>query len=100
MATHIVYGGKVLASSAAGIIVGRDPGTQSSLRVPEGMAGISRRHCTLRRDGGRTVVIDHSSHGTFVDGARVRGRALLPAGGMLRLGEPGIELPLVAIETQ
>jgi pSer/pThr/pTyr-binding forkhead associated (FHA) protein len=54
----------------------------------------------LRRDGTRTQVIDHSTHGTFLDGARVRGRALLPAGGALRLGDPGIELPLVAIEAQ
>jgi hypothetical protein len=99
MATHIVYGGKVLPITATGIVIGRDPGTVSALRVPEGMAGISRRHCTLRREGGRTLVIDHSSHGTFVDGARIRGRALLPAGGMLRLGEPGIELPLVAVDT-
>jgi len=100
MATHVVYGGKVMPITAGGIIIGRDPGGVSSLRLPEGLAGISRRHCTLRRDGGRTQVIDHSSHGTFLDGARVRGRALLPAGGILRLGDPGIELPLVAVDTQ
>jgi hypothetical protein len=99
MATHVVYGGKVMPITASGIVIGRDPGEVSALRLPEGLAGISRRHCTLRRDGGRTQVIDHSSHGTFLDGARVRGRALLPAGGMLRLGDPGIELPLVAIDT-
>jgi pSer/pThr/pTyr-binding forkhead associated (FHA) protein len=53
----------------------------------------------LRREGGRSQVIDHSSHGSFLDGARVRGRALLPAGSTLKLGEPGIELALVALDS-
>ena len=58
---------------ASGLVLGRDPGTTPSLQLPEGIAGLSRRHCTLRRDGQRTQVIDHSSHGTFIDGVRVRG---------------------------
>ncbi len=95
MATHLVWQGRVVPIPATGLVLGRATGV--ALTLPEGQAGISRRHCTLRREGGRTQVIDHSSHGTFVDGARVRGRALLPAGAVLRLGEPGIELPLVAI---
>lgn len=98
MATHVVYRGRVVAIPATGLVLGRAPGDASAIQLPEGIAGLSRRHCTLRRDGQRTQVIDHSSHGTYVDGARVRGRALLPAGGVLRLGDPGIELPLVAIE--
>lgn len=98
MATHVVWQGGVVPIPAAGLVVGR--AGDVALSVPEGTAGISRRHCTLRREGGRTQVIDHSAHGTFVDGARVRGRALLPAGAVLRLGDPGIELPLVAIGTQ
>ncbi len=98
MATHVVYRGRVVPIPATGLVIGRDPGATPSLQLPEGIAGLSRRHCTLRRDAGRTQVIDHSGHGTFLDGARVRGRALLPAGAVLKLGEPGIELPLVAIE--
>jgi hypothetical protein len=97
MATHVVYGGRVVPIPAHGLVLGRDPGPAPSVQLPEGRAGLSRRHCTLRRDGARTQVIDHSSHGTFLDGARVRGRALLPAGATLRLGDPGIELQLVAI---
>lgn len=100
MATHVVFRGRVVPIPATGLVLGRDPGPGTTLTLPEGLAGLSRRHCTLRRDGTRTQVIDHSTHGTFLDGARVRGRALLPAGGALRLGDPGIELPLVAIEAQ
>jgi hypothetical protein len=97
MATHVVYRGRAVALSADGMVVGRDAG-ESALPLPDGVAGLSRRHCTLRREQGRSHVVDHSSHGTFLDGARVRGRALLPAGSTLRLGDPGIELQLVALD--
>ncbi len=97
MATHVVYRGRALALTLAGLVLGRDPGDPAGLRLPEGVAGLSRRHCTLRREGGRSQIIDHSSHGSWLDGMRVRGRALLPAGTTLRLGEPGIELQLVAL---
>lgn len=99
MATHLVYRGRVLPIPAAGIVIGRDPGEAQGLKLPDGIAGLSRRHCTLRREGTRTQLIDHSSHGSFLDGVRVRGRALLPAGSTLRLGDPGIELSLVALDT-
>lgn len=98
MATHLVYRGRVLPIPSAGIVIGRDPGEMHGLKLPDGIAGLSRRHCTVRREGARTQLIDHSSHGSFLDGVRVRGRALLPAGSMLRLGDPGIELALVALE--
>ncbi|MEO6369418.1 MAG: FHA domain-containing protein, partial [Steroidobacteraceae bacterium] len=97
MATHLIYRGRAFAIPADGLVIGRDPGAAPAVRLPEGIAGLSRRHCTLRRDGGRTQIVDHSSFGTFIDGVRVRGRALLVAGSVLRLGEPGIELPLVAL---
>jgi hypothetical protein len=97
-ATHVIYKGRALPIPAAGLVLGRDPGDGLALRLPEGVAGLSRRHCTLRRDGMRAQVVDHSSFGSFVDGVRVHGRALLNAGSVLRLGEPGIELSLVALD--
>jgi hypothetical protein len=98
MATHVIYRGRALPIPPAGLVIGRDPGAAAVLQLPDGVAGVSRRHCTLRRDGGRTQIVDHSSFGSFIDGVRVRGRALLLAGCVLRLGEPGIELPLVALD--
>jgi pSer/pThr/pTyr-binding forkhead associated (FHA) protein len=79
------------------VVLGRDP-AESALPLPDGIAGLSRRHCTLRSEAGRSQIIDHSSHGSWLDGVRVRGRALLPAGSLLRLGEPGIELQLIAMQ--
>ncbi len=97
MATHVVYAGRAHALGAAGLVLGRDA-AQSGLLLPDGVAGLSRRHCTLQREGGRSQIIDHSSYGSWLDGARVQGRALLAAGSTLRLGEPGVELQLVALE--
>jgi hypothetical protein len=97
MATHVVYRGRAVALTAAGIVLGRDAREATALPLPEGVAGLSRRHCTLRRDGDRSQIIDHSSHGSWLDGVRVRGRALLPAGSTLKLGDPGVELQLVAL---
>lgn len=96
LATHVVYRGQALPIPSAGLVIGRDAGA-GALRLPEGVAGVSRRHCTLRLDGQRAQIIDHSTHGSFLDGVRVRGRAWLAAGSVLRLGDPGIELPLVAL---
>lgn len=96
--THLVFRGRALAITEEGLVLGRDPGAgEGVLRLPEGIAGLSRRHCTLRRVGSEIVLIDHSRHGSFVDGGRVNGRALLAAGSVLRLGTPGIELPLIAL---
>ena len=96
-ATHFVYRGRAVAIDAEGIVLGREPGEGAVLQLPEGIAGLSRRHCTLRRTGTETVLVDHSRYGTFVDGQRVNGRTLLAAGSLLRLGTPGVELPLISM---
>ena len=96
-ATHFVFRGRAVAIGEEGIVLGREPGEGAALQLPEGIAGLSRRHCTLRRAGAETVLVDHSRYGTFVDGQRVNGRTLLQAGSLLRLGTPGVELPLIAI---
>ena len=97
-ATHLVFRGRAIPIAGHGLVLGRDPGEGAGhIVLPEGIAGVSRRHCTLHRAGDETVLVDHSRYGTFVDGQRVNGRALLSAGSSLRLGTPGIELPLVAI---
>lgn len=61
-------------------------------------AGVSRRHCTVRRMDDGVTVVDHSTWGTFVNGRRVDGRARLAVGDRLRVGSPGIELELIAVE--
>ena len=61
-------------------------------------AGVSRAHCSIFVSEGRVVVEDHSTYGSFLNGERVDGTATLEAGDRLRLGSPGIELQLIAVE--
>ena len=75
--------------------IGRGPG--GTLALPDGLAGVSRLHCSVQRDGSQVVVIDHSSYGSYVNGERVAGRALLHAGDTLRVGDPGVELSMIAV---
>lgn len=69
----------------------------NGLALPDGLAGVSRRHCTFVRDGDELVLIDHSHFGTVVNGERVSERVRIHAGDKVKLGEPGIELALISI---
>lgn len=94
--THVLYAGRALPLTARGLTVGRD-GNGSDITLPPGSAGVSRRHCTLLRGREGVELIDHSRHGSRVNDERVFGRTLLHAGDRLRVGEPGIELALIAV---
>ena len=94
--THLLYGGRALPLASATILIGREPGS-GGLVLPEGMAGLSRLHCSVHDDHGEPVLIDHSRHGSFVNGERVSGRVRLRAGDVVRVGDPGIELSLIAV---
>ena len=67
------------------------------MALSEGLAGISRRHCTLSPEGEQLILIDHSGFGTFVNGERVAERVSLRAGDRVRLGDPGVELALITV---
>jgi pSer/pThr/pTyr-binding forkhead associated (FHA) protein len=44
------------------------------------------------------VVEDLSTWGTYVNGERISGRAVLAVGDRIRVGSPGLEILLVAAE--
>jgi hypothetical protein len=110
--THVLWAGHAIAlrsavgsGTAAGasgggealvIEIGRSP-APGGITLPEGLAGVSRLHCSLRSEGADVLVVDHSRHGSFLNDERVAGRARLHAGDRLRLGDPGVELELIAV---
>lgn len=94
--THLLWSGRALPLAGAALEIGREPGA-GGIVLAEGLAGVSRLHCTLRDEDGAIVLVDHSRHGTFVNGERVAGRARLRAGDRLRIGDPGVELALIAV---
>jgi hypothetical protein len=74
--THILFGGDSMRFPDVGLVIGTEEVDNAPhIALPRAAAGVSRRHCSLRREGERTVLIDHSRYGTWVNGARVRERA-------------------------
>jgi hypothetical protein len=92
--THLLYGSRVWQLMTS-IRVGR--GADCTVVLPQGVAGISRDHCTLTKIGEEWVLIDHSRYGTWINDERVRGRQRLVAGDRVRLGDPGVELNLITV---
>jgi hypothetical protein len=96
-ASHVLFEGRAHLLGEHPLIVGRAPQSTPSIELPEGLAGVSRRHCTLVRNGGELLLVDHSQFGTLVNGERVSERVRVHAGDRIRLGEPGVELALIAV---
>jgi pSer/pThr/pTyr-binding forkhead associated (FHA) protein len=96
-----LFEGRAFSLSASSLVVGRAPANAAAgsqaLTLPDGLAGVSRRHCTFVRDGDELVLVDHSNYGTFVNGERVSERVRMHVGDRVRLGEPGVELSLISI---
>jgi hypothetical protein len=96
--THVLLAGRTFVLGRNALVVGRALQDPDSISLPEGLAGVSRRHCTFVREGDATVLIDHSRCGTFVNEERVAERIRVHAGDRVRLGEPGVELALIAVD--
>jgi len=95
--THILFGGDSMRFPEGGLVIGTEEVSNSPhITLPRAAAGVSRRHCSLRREGERTILIDHSRHGTWVNGARVRERAPVRPGDRVRVGTPGVEFTLIS----
>jgi hypothetical protein len=96
--THVLWQGRAWPLSSVPLVLGRAPGAMGL--VLEGpAAGLSREHCQLLRVGNEAVVEDLSTYGTWLNGERVRRRSRLRAGDVLRLGVPGVELVLLAVQS-
>lgn len=73
---------------ATELTVGRD-GQKCALMIPEGFKRASREHLRVERAGAEVWVHDlGSSHGTFVEGARVEEALQLQPGQRITLGGP------------
>jgi len=97
-ATHVVIEGRAHAIDERPLVVGLGEGAGRRISLGGSGEGVSRTHCTLLRERGRSIVRDHSRYGTFVNGTRVDGEAEIGAGDRLRVGSPGFVLELVAVD--
>lgn len=95
--THVILNGRAHAIDERPLVLGLGDGPGRRLVLGGPQAGVSRLHCTLLRRDGLAVIRDHSRYGSFVNGEKVDGEAVLEVGDRLRLGTPGIVLDLVAV---
>ena len=97
--THVLLGHRATAVGGSALVIGSQPADgERWLDLGQEMPGVSRRHCDIEAANGQCVVTDHSRYGTFLNGHRIDGSAVLQAGDVLRVGTPGVELRLISVE--
>jgi len=96
--SHLLLEGQVYALGGEALVIGRSPVGTRTIVLSDGLAGVSRRHCTLTTENGERVLLDHSTFGTYVNGERVAERVQVRAGDRVRVGDPGVEFALIAVD--
>jgi hypothetical protein len=97
--THLLFGHHATPIGSDALVLGsQQPEGERWLDLQQEMPGVSRRHCEIRAANGQCVVTDQSRYGTFLNGHRIDGSAVLQTGDIIRLGTPGFELRLISVE--
>lgn len=97
--THVLIGNTAYILGNSPLVLGSEQtGADRLVALDSDMPGISRRHCALQLVGGGCVLEDFSRYGTFLNGNRIDGSAVLQIGDVLRVGSPGYEYRLITME--
>jgi hypothetical protein len=97
--SHVLLGSRAYEIREAPLVLGSQPAEDGRyIELSADMPGLSRRHCSIRHRDGQCIVEDFSRYGTFLNGHRIDGSAVLQAGDQLRIGTPGHELKLIVME--
>jgi hypothetical protein len=98
--THLLFDNTAYAIDGRPLILGSQPAAgERWIDLQGDMPGVSRRHCSLVHQNGQCVVQDFSRYGTFLNGHKIDGSAVLQVGDLIRLGSPGHELRLIMTES-
>jgi len=98
--THLLFENTAHEIATQPLLLGSQPGDgERCVDLQQDMPGVSRRHCSLQQENGQCIVRDHSRYGTFLNGHRIDGSAVLQVGDLVRLGTPGYEFRLITTET-
>lgn len=97
--THVLFDNRAYAIGADALVLGSRPDEdQRRIDLRRDMPGVSRQHCALQVENGQCIVRDFSRYGTFLNGHRIDGSAVLQVGDLVRLGTPGFEFRLITTE--
>lgn len=99
--THLLFGNHAHLLGNEPLVLGSQAAEgERWLDLQQDMPGVSRRHCVVDKDNGQCIVTDYSRYGTFLNGHRIDGSAVLQTGDSIRVGTPGFELKLISAEMQ
>ena len=97
--THLLFGHHAHCLDTQPLVLGSQQADgERWLDLQQEMPGVSRRHCVLSRENNQCIVTDFSRYGTFLNGHRIDGSAVLQTGDLLRIGTPGFEFRLISAE--
>ena len=97
--THVLLGNRAFAVTGNALVLGsQPPDGERWIDLQQEVPGVSRRHCSIVADNGQCVVNDHSRYGTFLNGHRIDGSAVLQSGDVIRIGTPGVDLRMIIVE--
>jgi hypothetical protein len=97
--SHVLFGAHAFAIEETPLVLGSQPADGDRyIELPADMPGLSRRHCALYHRGNQCIVEDYSRYGTYLNGHRIEGSAVLQIGDGLRIGTPGHEVMLIVLE--
>lgn len=97
--THLLFGNHAYSIDVDPLVLGTQAAEgERWLDLQQQMPGLSRRHCAVSQENGQCIVTDFSRYGTFLNGHRIDGSAVLQAGDLIRIGTPGFELRLISAE--
>ena len=97
--THLLFGHTAFSLRREPLVLGSQSAENERwLDLQQEMPGVSRRHCVVSPENGQFILTDHSRYGTFLNGHRIDGSAVLQTGDLIRIGTPGFELRLISAE--
>ncbi len=96
MPTHVLFEGRAwrIADGPVHIGTGLSEG-EYGIRLAPATQGVSRRQCAIQIEDGRVMVHDQSRFGTWLNGHRIEGAAVLEPGDELAIGQPPLKLTLI-----
>jgi len=95
--SHLLYRDVAYPVTEKSLIIGCDHYPfGKGIHVQATSTDVSKKHCTVHREGDRIVLTDHSSQGTFVDHRPVHGSAILELGQIVRFGTSRETMKLIA----
>ena len=98
--THLLFENTAYPIDGRPLLMGSQPvAGERWIDLHGDMPGVSRRHCSFERRNGQCIVEDYSRYGTFLNGHKIDGSAVLQVGDLVRLGSPGYEFRLIMTES-